>query len=57
MGLYGQVDVAISDRDFERRADDMDMYDAYVLDPWTWAGKGEQTCLMSSLHAYVDASD
>eukprot|EP00752_Nemacystus_decipiens_P010661 g9493.t1 len=35
-----QVEVAVSDADFERRARTMDIYDAVVVDPWTWAGKG-----------------
>ena len=34
------MEVAVSDKDFERRAGAMDIYSAYVLDSWTWAGKG-----------------
>lgn len=33
--------MATSDGDFERRAEAMDIYDAVVVDPWTWAGKGK----------------
>lgn len=36
-----KVEVATSDGDFERRAEAMDMYNAVVVDPWTWAGKGK----------------
>ncbi|CAM9146528.1 unnamed protein product [Ectocarpus sp. 12 AP-2014] len=35
-----EVEVATSDGDFERRAEAMDIYNAVVIDPWTWAGKG-----------------
>ncbi|CAM9243725.1 unnamed protein product [Ectocarpus fasciculatus] len=35
-----EVEVATSDGDFERRAEAMDIYNAVVVDPWTWAGKG-----------------
>lgn len=38
---HDQVEIAVSDIDFERRAGEMDLYDALVLDPWTWAGKGQ----------------
>eukprot|EP00903_Cladosiphon_okamuranus_P019898 g18289.t1 len=35
-----EVDVAVSDADFEWRANTMDLYSAVIVDPWTWAGKG-----------------
>lgn len=47
----------MSDSDFERRKWDMDMYHAYVLDSWTWAGKGKHftfnVILMVLLRVYV----
>jgi hypothetical protein len=39
--LGAQVDVVRSDRAFD--AVDAAAYDLLVLDPWTWAGRGEQT--------------
>lgn len=44
--LLGQVEVAVSDRDFERKAISIDDYDAIFVDPWTWAGKGASEWLV-----------
>lgn len=38
--FLSKVDVAVSDADFETRAQTMDIYDAVIVDPWTCAGKG-----------------
>lgn len=35
-----QVDLAVSDKDFDKKAPTLSNYQAIVLDPWTWAGKG-----------------
>ncbi|CAM9378369.1 unnamed protein product, partial [Sphacelaria rigidula] len=35
-----QVDIAVSDKDFEKKGPTLNKYQAIVLDPWTWAGKG-----------------
>ncbi|CAM9469783.1 unnamed protein product, partial [Pylaiella littoralis] len=35
-----QVEIAVSEIDFERRTGMMDIYSAVIVDSWTWAGKG-----------------